>query len=137
VVAITSGDRSPPVFWVPNGIAVQEAVPLARGLAGRSTFVPLAQGFGRPGRVAETVEQVVGDAVDALDADGPAGPVIVAAFSSACQQAQAVAARLVSTGRDVPLLVLLDPPSRPASVATARRRVAGEHPWRVVGRPTA
>ncbi|HEY5663800.1 MAG TPA: alpha/beta fold hydrolase [Ilumatobacter sp.] len=110
MVRLTTGERLPSIVWFVNGLAASEAVPVARALAGRPVWVPTPKGFGRPGEMAFRVADAVDDAIEAISGEGPSGPLVVVGFSAGCHHAQALAARLVEQGRDVVLLVLLDPP---------------------------
>jgi aryl carrier-like protein len=111
LVALSAGSGLTPIVWVPNGIAAQEAIPLSRALPGHPVYVPLLKGFGRPGRIALRVDDVVADMAEAIEAELPSGGFALAGFSAGCHHAQALAARLAADGRDVELLILLDPPS--------------------------
>ncbi len=124
IVELTPGATAPPVFWTLLGLAAQEPLPLAHALEGRSLLVPTPKGLVRPGRIAWRPGRIVDDMVEAIDARPDLSSLVVAGFSTGCLYARGVAARLVERGREVPLLVLLDPlPTSRISVRAARREV--------------
>jgi acyl-CoA synthetase (AMP-forming)/AMP-acid ligase II/aryl carrier-like protein len=109
LVAISHGSREPALFWAVLGVNAERGVPLARALTDRTMYVSNPKGFGRSGERAWTVRRIVRDMADAIDGSLGGSPLVVVGFSTGCHFATGVAAELVERGREVPLLVLLDP----------------------------
>lgn len=137
VVTLANGSRRPAVLWTMLGLGAQRAVPLARALKDRPLHVAVPQRDAQTGGVPLRGRELVDALGTSTESGLPAEPLVVVGYSAGCRHAQALAARLASTGREVPLLVLVDPLVRRfrwrrprAWVREMRKQVVALRAWR-------